>query len=137
MTGIVAIKPEGGKESRAVAASADMENTFWPDPAKDPRVQPILDNFANFAGEGSVAHDDDIDAYSQAVNWLRQRYWSSDHLDKAYEEITKGKDTNPVATGSPCPCCGQPVEITPNGWTCSHCTSFVNGSKRRMVKAGF
>jgi len=32
-------------------------------------------------------------------------------VDKAYDEINKGKDVSPVVTGSPCPACGQPVQI--------------------------
>jgi hypothetical protein len=54
-------------------------------------VQPLIDNFAHFSGEGSISHDDDIDAFSQLINLLRMRFWGTDHLDEAYEEITEGK----------------------------------------------
>ena len=137
MTGITAIKPEGGKESRAVAASADQTHTFLPDPQKDPRVQPLIDNFAHFAGEGTVEHDDDIDAYSQAMNWLRERFWSTAHLDKEYEKTLEHKPED-SKTGDVCPGCGKnTVAREGRKWSCTNCPSTGEGNRMKIIRAGF
>jgi len=140
MTGIIPIDPEGGKESRAVAASADMENTFWPDPARDPRIQSHIDNFANFAGEGSVEHDDDVDAYTQAINWLRMRFWGQDHLDKAYAEIQRKPGELKLDTDAKelCPGCEKATVVRVGSeWHCTNCPSQGSGSRNRIVRQGF
>lgn len=125
MTGVEAIKPEGGKESRAVAASADQSNVFLPMPEKETWVQhEWIDNFAHFTGEGSIEHDDDIDAFSQAMNWLRSRFWGTEHLDKQYAEIQKAGSRNSgieETTPGTCRACGQPAKVTGDGWACTVC----------------
>jgi predicted phage terminase large subunit-like protein len=55
------------------AADQVSGHVILPDPMKLHWVQPFIDNFAAFNGEGSVDHDDDIDAMTQALNWLRTR----------------------------------------------------------------
>jgi len=70
---VVAVQPQGGKDARAYAASAEWEagNIYacqdmpgWPQ---------YLRVMSNFAGEGSVPHDDDMDASTQYVNWRHKR----------------------------------------------------------------
>jgi phage terminase large subunit-like protein len=68
---------------RAESASADLEsgNVFLPgygppwQPAYDEAKCPadVVDFISNAALFPNAAHDDDVDAWSQAMNWLRGR----------------------------------------------------------------
>lgn len=72
--GIKAIKPEGGKIARAWAASADQSagNCFLPDPSIAPWVGGFVARCAAFPGNiDKAGQDDDIDAFTQMVNWCR------------------------------------------------------------------
>lgn len=72
--GVIAVRPEGGKISRAQAATADVEagNVYLPESA--PWTLPLVQTFAKFP---LVKHDDDVDAMTQAINWKRSRVdWS-------------------------------------------------------------
>jgi predicted phage terminase large subunit-like protein len=75
MPGVIAINPEGGKESRAHAASADVfsGSVYLPDPKQYAWVQKFIDLLAAYNGEGSVKHDDDVDAFTQFINWRRNK----------------------------------------------------------------
>ncbi|MDR2005898.1 MAG: phage terminase large subunit [Acidaminococcales bacterium] len=70
-SGVIAVNPEGSKEARCWAASADIEagNVYLPDPVF-PWVKEFLAEFARFP-EGK--NDDQVDAATQAVNWARLR----------------------------------------------------------------
>jgi predicted phage terminase large subunit-like protein len=64
IAGIIAVNPEGGKESRAAAVSPEIEsgNTYLPDGA------PWLDDFVTeFAVFPNGSNDDQVDAASQAL----------------------------------------------------------------------
>ncbi len=64
ISGIIAVNPEGGKESRASAVSPQVEagNVYLPDGA------PWLDEFiGEHSGFPKAAHDDEVDALSQAL----------------------------------------------------------------------
>lgn len=65
--GVLAIKPEGGKESRAAAGSPRVEagNVFLPLHAK--WRDRYIEEHARFP---SGAHDDAVDQQSQLLNWL-------------------------------------------------------------------
>lgn len=65
--GIVPEEPQGGKEARAAAVSPLQEagNLWLPDPSIAPWVGDLIDECAGFP---TGAHDDDVDALSQAVN---------------------------------------------------------------------
>lgn len=66
--GLVPIKPEGGKESRAHAASPTIEagNVFLPEGA--PWAEELIEESAAFP---NGAHDDMVDALTQAIFWYR------------------------------------------------------------------
>jgi len=67
---VIAISPEGGKESRAYAASADCEagNVYLPEDA------PWLSEFLRVSAQfPRVRHDDSVDAMTQFLNWRRKR----------------------------------------------------------------
>jgi predicted phage terminase large subunit-like protein len=68
--GIIAVKPEGGKIARAQAATADVEagNVYLPQGAE--WTLSLMQLFAKFP---AVKNDDDVDAFTQAVNWRRSR----------------------------------------------------------------
>jgi predicted phage terminase large subunit-like protein len=68
--GIIAVKPQGGKVARAQAATADVEagNVFLPENAE--WTLPLIQLFSKFP---AVKNDDDVDAFSQTINWHRSR----------------------------------------------------------------
>lgn len=65
--GIIAVNPDGGKESRASSASVDAEagNVYLPDPSLKPWVHDFVEECASFP---NGAHDDMVDTFSQAIN---------------------------------------------------------------------
>jgi predicted phage terminase large subunit-like protein len=68
--GIIPIHPMGGKIARAQASTADLEagNVYLPEQAD--WTLPFVQVFSKFP---AVRNDDDIDAFSQAINWKRSR----------------------------------------------------------------
>lgn len=72
VSGVIAIEPEGGKVARAFAIQPEHEagNIWVPDPSIDPTIEEFLSETASFP---NVAHDDETDSFTQAINWLRNR----------------------------------------------------------------
>jgi predicted phage terminase large subunit-like protein len=66
ISGLIAVNPEGGKESRASAVSPQIEsgNVYLPHPALNPWVNGFIDECASFP---NGAHDDQVDGMSQAL----------------------------------------------------------------------
>lgn len=69
--GLIAVQPMGSKQSRAAAVSPMIEagNAYLPDPEIAPWVEEVIAECASFP---MGAHDDDVDAMSQALArlWL-------------------------------------------------------------------
>jgi predicted phage terminase large subunit-like protein len=67
--GIVPEEPHGGKEARAAAVSPLVEagNVWLPSPELAPWIGEFIDEAAGFP---TAAHDDDVDAMTQALNRL-------------------------------------------------------------------
>lgn len=67
--GLIAVQPDGGKISRANAISSYVEagNVYLPNPDLFPWVADVIEQAANFP---RGAHDDDVDAMSQAIRRL-------------------------------------------------------------------
>lgn len=90
--GMIPINPEGGKVARAYAMQPEQEagNIYLPDPSVDPDIETFLGEVSSFPG---VAHDDETDAMTQAVNWYRTRerslgllgYYSQQHAAQQAE----------------------------------------------------
>jgi|HubBroStandDraft_2_1064218.scaffolds.fasta_scaffold00336_9 predicted phage terminase large subunit-like protein len=72
-TTIVPVKPEGGKLSRAHAAAPEVEagNCFLPKQA--PWLQAFVSQLA--LGPEAAANDDQIDSWSQVINYRREHRW--------------------------------------------------------------
>jgi predicted phage terminase large subunit-like protein len=72
--GLTAISPQGGKVARANAVQPQHEagNFYLPSPTMPgfEWVNDFTDLFAKFPG---VTHDDDVDAWTQGVNWFTTR----------------------------------------------------------------
>lgn len=66
ISGLIAIEPEGSKESRVHSVSPEIEshNVYLPHPLVAPWVNELIDRAAAFP---NAAHDDDIDAMTQAL----------------------------------------------------------------------
>jgi predicted phage terminase large subunit-like protein len=69
ITGMIAVNPEGGKIARAAAISPQLEsgNIYLPHPAIAPWVEALIEECAGFP---YAAHDDQVDALTQALNRL-------------------------------------------------------------------
>lgn len=67
--GLIAVTPEGSKESRLVAVSPQIEagNVFIPDPQIAPWVHDYIEELCNFP---RGKYDDQVDATTQALNRL-------------------------------------------------------------------
>jgi predicted phage terminase large subunit-like protein len=71
--GIIAVEPNGGKEARAHAVSCEVEahNVYLPE--GQPWVHDFIEECAAFP---NGAHDDQVDAMTQALNQIRMRFVS-------------------------------------------------------------
>ncbi|GKV70269.1 hypothetical protein NCCP2716_27670 [Sporosarcina sp. NCCP-2716] len=69
ISGIIAVNPEGGKETRANAVSPLFEagNVYLPHPLIAPWVEELIEELVSFP---NAAHDDEVDACTQALNQL-------------------------------------------------------------------
>jgi predicted phage terminase large subunit-like protein len=70
ISGLIAVEPNGGKEARANAVSPEVEagNVYLPDPILVPWIHDYIEEFANFP---NAAHDDQVDATTQALIRLK------------------------------------------------------------------
>jgi predicted phage terminase large subunit-like protein len=71
ISGLIQVNPEGGKEARAAAVSPQIEsgNIYLPHPLIASWVTGYLAEWASFP---RGAHDDQVDASTQALNRMRQ-----------------------------------------------------------------
>lgn len=69
LPGLIPVNPMGGKVVRAQAVSpyAEAGNIFLPRPADAPWIHDFIEECASFP---NAAHDDDVDAMTQALTWL-------------------------------------------------------------------
>lgn len=77
VTGLIAVEPEGGKIARAYAVQPQVEagNVYLPHPALFGWVDAFRTSCAGFP---NLAHDDDVDAMTQALTRFEQRYGNDD-----------------------------------------------------------
>lgn len=87
--GVIAINPAGGKTARAIASQPALQsgNSWVPAPGVEGHAdgQALISEAARFP---AGANDDDVDAYTQAVIWLRAHAPSS---------FTPPEDSQPMA----------------------------------------
>lgn len=69
VAGLIGVEPDGSKEARVAAVSPDIEagNVYLPDPSIAPWVLDFVEECAAFP---NGAHDDQVDAMSQAIRRL-------------------------------------------------------------------
>jgi predicted phage terminase large subunit-like protein len=81
--GLIAVEPDGSKVARAAAVSPYIEagNVYLPDPSIAPWIEDVVSECASFP---LGAHDDDVDAMSQALRrlLLGNAPWSADALKR-------------------------------------------------------
>jgi predicted phage terminase large subunit-like protein len=70
--GLIPVEPHGSKEARAHAVSPIVEagNVYLPHPALYPATKELMHVLTTFP---NVAHDDEVDAFTQFLNELRER----------------------------------------------------------------
>ncbi|MBE7701257.1 phage terminase large subunit [Oerskovia sp. Sa1BUA8] len=81
LAGLIPVEPEGSKYARAAAVSPFVHsgNVHLPTAEMLPNVEEFLEETRAFP---NGAHDDTVDAFSQAVNrLLLMPLWEEDHLD--------------------------------------------------------
>ena len=93
--GMLAIKPEGGKQARAAAVAPLIEagNVYLPMADEQPWIEDTLLEFVSFP---AAAHDDRVDAASQALHWLQAKRRS---LNTAFIEAVEAANES-LTTGS-------------------------------------
>jgi predicted phage terminase large subunit-like protein len=94
---VIDYNPLGSKTQRFIAATGDAEAglVYFPDDA--PWIGPLKKILCDYAGEGSIPHDDDCDAWSQAINWSRQQqYGFLAYVDKLNAEAVGNTGAGPV-----------------------------------------
>lgn len=76
IAGVVPVNPEGGKVARAYAMQPEQEvgNLYLPDPSIDSKIEDFLSEASLFP---SAKYDDQVDAMTQCINWMRARNASS------------------------------------------------------------
>lgn len=77
VSGLVPVTPQGSKEARVSAISPDIEagNVYLPDPSIAPWIHDFIEECAVFP---NGAHDDQVDAMSQALIRLTQQKAAND-----------------------------------------------------------
>jgi predicted phage terminase large subunit-like protein len=94
--GVIPIDPEGGKIARAWACQPDQEagNCYLPEDA--PWTPAFVELMSQFP---SVEFDDDVDMFTQAVNWRRMRSHGLLELYREqYEKIKAGEKRSEPGT---------------------------------------
>jgi len=81
--GIIPVTPKESKEARAMAVQPFMEagNVYLPDPSIAPWIHDFIEECAAFP---NAAHDDQVDAMTQALNRLAQRKTASEQVRQAF-----------------------------------------------------
>ena len=100
----IPVGSEGSKGMRALAASGDLEtgNVFLPGRMKDDLSGPdescpaithsLVEEAAMFQADGSHgSHDDQVDAFSQAMNWLRSRAVGPARVWSSFKITSRGR----------------------------------------------
>lgn len=74
--GLIPVRPDGGKIVRAQAVTPYIEagNVYLPDPSIAPWIHDFLEECYSFP---NAAHDDDVDAMTQAINQLADKVTTS------------------------------------------------------------
>jgi predicted phage terminase large subunit-like protein len=80
---LIPVNPEGGKLSRAMSVQAEAKSSYLP------KTAPWLRDFKSELALGvlAAAHDDQIDAWSQAINYRRNHRWGY------WEDLEHKKET--------------------------------------------
>ncbi|HXS93439.1 MAG TPA: phage terminase large subunit [Candidatus Limnocylindrales bacterium] len=163
ISGITAVKPEGGKISRAWAASGDQSSgfCFLPDRSIAPWVSGFVNRCALFpANIAKAGSDDDIDAFTQAINWARVHAprWGLVEFLKAETEAqsarmqaTAARLSHPgnahpenanaaslVAERRGCPECAAAciAPVASGGYRCGNCGHQFGQAEPRGVRGG-
>lgn len=86
IAGVIAIEPEGGKVARAFAVQPTQEagNIYLPDPSIDADIETFLTEVSSFP---NVPNDDETDAFTQAINWFKNRVTATGVLDYYRQEL--------------------------------------------------
>lgn len=90
ISGVIPIEPDGGKVARAYAIQPQHEaGNFWlPDPSIEPQIDTFISELSAFP---NGINDDEVDAWTQGVNWYAKRERNMGILDfyKAEAEALK------------------------------------------------
>jgi predicted phage terminase large subunit-like protein len=98
--GIVAVNPKESKEARAAAVSpfTEAHNVHLPDPELAPWIEDFVDEAASFP---NGAHDDQVDAFSQALNRMLVRAGQGAAFLEAMRRAAAANGIDPNAPAAP------------------------------------
>jgi predicted phage terminase large subunit-like protein len=83
ISGLIPVKPQGNKEARVHAITAQLEsgNVYIPESATAPWVDGFIDECCGFP---NAKHDDRVDTLSQALNYIARPMWVVTYEDEFY-----------------------------------------------------
>ncbi|MGI9103488.1 MAG: phage terminase large subunit [Terriglobales bacterium] len=145
LSGLIAVDPQGGKESRlrAVSALFEAKNIFVPDPTIAPWVHDVIEEWAAFP---FARHDDDVDSMSQALLRLRLRggehgliaYLKSGQAERDLEQMARPLPASRPGDGNAL--AALPTPAPKPAITCPRCSSErvtrVSGAVTRCLGCG-
>jgi predicted phage terminase large subunit-like protein len=93
---IIAVNPEGGKVARAYAMQPEHEagNIYIPDPSIEPTIEDYIHEHCGFP---NAAYDDEVDATTQCINWLRTRCKTNGFIEFMARQVAE-KNSKQLAT---------------------------------------
>lgn len=122
---VIAVNPHGGKVARAYAISPEHAagNILLP---RAEWAQELVEQAAKFP---NAAHDDDVDAMTQAINWARQHSYALGLVDflKQEEGEQRGAKGRGQAPEQVVPCCPK----------CEGCAVVRLGANHRCSNCGY
>lgn len=144
-TGFMPIEPDGGKISRAWSASGDLASRccYLPQPTSTVRrmdgttyqanwVTAFITNCKKFP---NVAHDDDVDSFTQVINWARKGlgyYGLADYLKQEADRIAAGGSTKPPEPEIASPVADAEPPVVPSEPQCPKCGSVALSSGKQF-----
>lgn len=98
---VIAVNPHGGKVARAYAISPEHAagNILLP---RAEWAQELVEQAAKFP---NAAHDDDVDAMTQAINWARQHSYNLGLVDYLREQKQTPEPAKATTDPTICPTC--------------------------------
>lgn len=96
IAGVLPVEPDGGKVARAYSIQPQHQagNLYLPDPSICSEIEIYLSELSNFP---NGTNDDEVDATTQVINWIRKRGNSTGLIDYYKEQAETAQPPAPKA----------------------------------------